>query len=157
MLTGAGNSHLFGSQPPGLLVAIALIFESADLPVEIFLLHIPGAVRRANVGGIALGAAVIHHLLQLRIAALVYAPCIIQRLNIHGKSVGQGIPGIHQHQVPYAVSLFALGIAALGGCRLRVRLRFRLGGRLRGRGGGGLLNVGLIGSIGFLVLAAAQC
>ena len=158
MLAGARHGHLPGGQLPGLLVVIALVFENADLSVKIFLLHGLGAIGRADVRGIARRPAVVHHLLQLGIAALINAHRVIQGLNIHGEILRQRVPGVHQHQVPHAVGLLALGIAPLGrlrrGVRIRFRVRVRRGGRIGRRCG--VHHRRIIGHHRLLFTAAAQ-
>ena len=154
MLTGARHGHLPGGQLLSLLLVIALALENIHLPIKILLLHSLGAVGRADIRGIACRPAIVHHFLQLGIAALVNATSVVQRLNVHGKILRQRVPGIYQHQVPHAVSLLALGIAPLGRVRRGFRLRVRRGGRVGRRRG--VLHRWIIGHLRLLFVAAAQ-
>ena len=142
MLAGTGHSHL-----PGSLFLVAAV--GRHLPVKQGLLCIPCAVCRAYIGAaIPIVAAIVHHFLQLRIAAAVdlraaVAGNTVQRCQLRLISLLYGVPRIHQRQIPYAVHLLRLGI----GFRLRLRIRLLLLLRL-------LLRLLLLGR---LILLAGIC
>ena len=150
MLAGAGNGHLTARLRLGVGIAVPLIQQGLLHLVEDVLLHGLRPVGRAHHGMQPLRPAGVHHLLEGVVAAAVHRPAVGELHLVHGPALRQGIPPVHQRQIPRDLLL----PVALLVVRLLVLLSIR---RLRRSVWGiGLVHILAGGRLRrFLILAAA--